>query len=413
MRKADIVERAANVVDVHGVRASVHEIAKACGIAPSSLYHHFPSKEAILEAILQRYLDELNEIALAATTAPVVVTGQVEPVFDLSVQIAETASRNRTGVLLSMYGALGAESAEVSTPVPPAVLRAMMSSLGDEQAKRGGRSDLPVELVADMLCQGMLHVGLGLFPNLLEPREIATARCHMLLDGIAQHCPSDANLDASPAMSMARQVIAEWEESTEDDLDEASALFRAAAQSEIARRGYQATTIRDIASAAGLSSHSAIFRRFRTKDQLLASITDSFSDKVSRAWRAVLQTESTDLEKLDALIWTDVSLIERYRDEFNALQAYLRESPPSGRGGSWRYPARLRDLQALVDSALENGLFRPTEGAPTSRRYAEALADFLWIPDNLLAQVGGARSALIFLRRCALRGALGSRHSGS
>jgi AcrR family transcriptional regulator len=269
------------------------------------------------------------------------------------------------------------------------------------------RSELDVGMVADMLCQAMLHVGLGLFAGPDSPREIAAVRCQMMLRGIAKNCPSDATLDSSPAMATARDLIAGWMDDEDEEQDEAAAVLRAAARSEVARRGYQATTIRDIASTAGISSHSAIFRRFRTKDELLASITESFSTKVRIAWRAVLDVPTSGIDKLDALIWIDLNLIERFRDEFNALQAHLRESPPSKRGDAWQYPARMRDLQILVQQALRDDEFASLGGA-SSRLYTKALADFVWMPDNLVARAGGARPALRFARSSALRGSLAS-----
>ncbi len=41
---------------------SMREIAKHCGIAPSSIYQYFPDKNALLAAIMQGYFDKFEEI---------------------------------------------------------------------------------------------------------------------------------------------------------------------------------------------------------------------------------------------------------------------------------------------------------------------------------------------------------------
>ena len=52
-------------------------------------------------------------------------------------------------------------------------------------------------------------------------------------------------------------------------------MLRAVARSEFGRRGYEATTVRDIAAAAGLSVGS-VYRLIGSKDELLGSIMRSF-----------------------------------------------------------------------------------------------------------------------------------------
>jgi AcrR family transcriptional regulator len=41
---------------------TVSDIVSAAGIAQGTFYHHFKSKEALLEAIADRYIDDMNEI---------------------------------------------------------------------------------------------------------------------------------------------------------------------------------------------------------------------------------------------------------------------------------------------------------------------------------------------------------------
>jgi AcrR family transcriptional regulator len=59
-RRAALVELAAELFADRGYRATtVREIADAAGVLSGSLYHHFDSKESIIDELLSSYLDEL------------------------------------------------------------------------------------------------------------------------------------------------------------------------------------------------------------------------------------------------------------------------------------------------------------------------------------------------------------------
>ena len=52
-RRTEILQTAASLIAISGLRTSLQEIADAAGILPGSLYHHFESKEAILVELLR------------------------------------------------------------------------------------------------------------------------------------------------------------------------------------------------------------------------------------------------------------------------------------------------------------------------------------------------------------------------
>ena len=59
-RRDVILERAADLFAKQGVAATtVREIAEAVGILSGSLYHHFSSKDAIVDAIVAGFMDDL------------------------------------------------------------------------------------------------------------------------------------------------------------------------------------------------------------------------------------------------------------------------------------------------------------------------------------------------------------------
>ena len=65
-RREQILETAASLLASSGIRTSLKEIGDACGILPGSLYHHFESKDALIIELVQRYRDELDDVATKA-----------------------------------------------------------------------------------------------------------------------------------------------------------------------------------------------------------------------------------------------------------------------------------------------------------------------------------------------------------
>lgn len=60
-RRGLILSTAAEMFARKGLRATtVRAIADAVGVFSGSLYHHFPSKDAILDEVLSRYLEEIR-----------------------------------------------------------------------------------------------------------------------------------------------------------------------------------------------------------------------------------------------------------------------------------------------------------------------------------------------------------------
>lgn len=88
-RRELILSTAAEMFARKGLRATtVRAIADAVGVLSGSLYHHFPSKDAILDAVLTRYLD-----AIRSRYAAVLESGKspAECLHDLVVTSLEVA----------------------------------------------------------------------------------------------------------------------------------------------------------------------------------------------------------------------------------------------------------------------------------------------------------------------------------
>jgi AcrR family transcriptional regulator len=56
-----IVEVAREVFREQGYDASLDEIAKRAGVGPGTLYRHFPHRENLLDAVMQSWVDRVND----------------------------------------------------------------------------------------------------------------------------------------------------------------------------------------------------------------------------------------------------------------------------------------------------------------------------------------------------------------
>lgn len=63
---------AGEVITEHGADASLRDIARRADVGLGTLYRHFPTREALLEALLRTALDDLSQtaVALEASSSP-------------------------------------------------------------------------------------------------------------------------------------------------------------------------------------------------------------------------------------------------------------------------------------------------------------------------------------------------------
>jgi AcrR family transcriptional regulator len=63
-----IIEVAREVFRERGHEASLDEIAKRAGVGPGTLYRHFPTRDALLDAVMQVWVDRVTETTDKALT---------------------------------------------------------------------------------------------------------------------------------------------------------------------------------------------------------------------------------------------------------------------------------------------------------------------------------------------------------
>jgi AcrR family transcriptional regulator len=402
-RRAEILETAAALFASAGFRTTLKEIADACGIHQGSLYHHFDSKAAIILELVRAYIDDLNTIADAALRS-VERNKEIENrIVEFGRAIASCGVRHRAALLLTLYdppSVLGDKLAELAALVPVAIENSMLKLLRVGKSEGVVRSELPLPLLSDRLCQGMLHVGVGV--SHLNPKagEVPDLRLRILLHGVAVKAPSNRVLDRSAAIRAVDRVVAGWSAADEDD---PATHVRAVAKREFGARGYEAATMRDIASAAKVNLNT-VYRQFASKDELLLSIMGSYVEKVDELWNAALRNDASPLERLDALMYTNIHIVDRFRDESRIQIAWLRQSPPSAAADlGTSFMGQLRLIKNLLAQGAKSG--DVVVDGPNADLRTRGIYEAVTTPHSIVA-AAGIRGAHELARDTVLRGAL-------
>jgi AcrR family transcriptional regulator len=405
-RRTEILQTAASLIASSGLRTSLQEIADAAGILPGSLYHHFESKEAILVELVRRYyadLDRIGEIAHEKLDKPDSGSAADE-IVELGSAIARCAVQHRAALQMSFYEAPSANPELVrllQTP-PTAVQQAMLQTLRAGRWSGYIRSDIDLPTLADRICQTMMHVGLDIIRHTGAANQTAVVMCRIMLHGLASRPYSDRELNGSSAFAAAEEAIQTWADDNEFDANDKGAHVRSVARAEFGRKGYEVTTIRDIAAAAGLGT-GTVYRLIGSKDQLLASIMESFGKKAGGGFASVLRTDATAVEKLDALSWVNINALDQFPDEWKIQLAWMRQSPPDTPNPGLAFTMRLRQLRALLSDGIESGDIR-IEDPPSLSMLARYVMDALWVPENIV-RAQGKDAALLNARDTLVRGA--------
>ena len=405
-RRTEILQTAALLIATSGLRTSLQEIADAAGILPGSLYHHFESKEAILVELLRRYHDDLDRIAEHAQRRlddPASLSA-FDRIVDLGSAIAQCAFTHGAALQMTFYEAptSNPELAALAQQRPTAILEAMVQTLRAARWSGYLRPDVDLPVLADRIVQTMLQVGLDVMRHGSGADKVATLLCRILLEGLAAVPPTDAELDRSAAFIAADDVVKSWTDDSDAELNDKGAYVRAVARTEFGRKGYEVTTIRDIASAAGLGT-GTVYRLIGSKDELLASIMQSFGEKVALGWTNVLRSDASPVEKLDALSWVNTNVLDRFGDEFRIQLAWMRQSPPDTPNPGWLFTKRVRQMKALLAEGIRSGEIKID--SPSNEMLARCVIGVGWFPENIIRDVG-TRASLIHVRDTMLRGVI-------
>ena len=399
-RRAALLAVAGDLIAEHGYsRTSLRDVAEAAGIQAGSIYHHFPSKAMLAVELVAAFHHDLDEVSWGWTAVP---PDPIAAVHGFAQQVAGVAGRHRAALHLCMYDAPSTAGEELSSIVHrrPESLDRRWASLLRAAAEQGRlRPEVDLTPLGAVLLESVMV--LGRLPGGHPLPELVTSLTDLLLGGLAPAAPTDAELDASDAAASARAVVAGWAEPAAATGRPRREAILAAARHEFARRGYEATTVRDIADAAGMRA-SSLYRHFDSKQAMVSAIIGGFSHTLLAAMRSIVAAGGSATAALDAIMLLMCSATTHFRPEFAILRAWWRtldsEVPEPFRTEN---AERLDLLQGVLERGVESGECR----RPAHPRLLPlALRDVIWMP---LRDVSGVSTAehLAFLRTCLLRGA--------
>ena len=111
-----------------------------------------------------------------------------------------------------------------------------------------------------------MHVGLDIIRHTGAADQTAVVMCRIMLHGLASRPYSDRQLNGSSAFAAAEEAIKTWADENDSEAGDKGAHVRSVARAQFGRKGYEVTTIRDIAAAAGLGT-GTVYRLIGSKDR--------------------------------------------------------------------------------------------------------------------------------------------------
>jgi AcrR family transcriptional regulator len=418
-RRDQILGTAAELFATKGyTRTSMRDVATASGILAGSLYHHFESKEAIAVELVERYYADLD--TAVRSDAEDDAEADADPLTALRLftkEIAELSFRHQAALQIRLFDAPSAASPSLKGIVhaAPASLSRRWQTLIDAAVADGAISpDVDPRLLRSVLYRVTIQAGQpagqlerqlpeGKPPGATSP--VTDCITTIIFDGLATASPGD---DAdSAAIALVNEAKARWEADAAERLAGRRGKVLAAARDQFALRGFESTTMRDIADVAGLTA-SNLYRYFESKDSLILEILGDFSDRLLAAYKDVIGAGATVTETLDAILWLLEQASRQFGPEIEILQGYGR-LVALGLGDHYEQgaQARLALLAQLIDTGVTAGEFR---AVARPELVATCVREIMWSPMRDLAAVSPLR-ARKFFRQTVLSGAAARRVS--
>jgi AcrR family transcriptional regulator len=141
-----IVDAANTLIAQQGLaQTTVDQIAELADIAQATFFNYFPTKAAVVDALVERLIDQFNEVVDQAHHAEGSVVPKIEALFLLTAELTESQHRTLRDII--------AETVRSPRPSPEQSLRRMRALFADDIAagqERGEvRSDKSAEALAD------------------------------------------------------------------------------------------------------------------------------------------------------------------------------------------------------------------------------------------------------------------------
>ena len=385
---------------------TMNDIGKAAGILPGSVYHHFAAKEAIAIELSEAFHAALLEVALQSRRPERMALPPEERLHQLVTDVASVGRAHAPALGLRVFEAptVGSERFHAAVNRRPAALYKVWRVVIDEVGALAPDGAMDREMLAYAL-QGLSVTPGSTAVDNRGVEQTSRTLCDLLLHGVVLDCPDNATLDASAPLAAVKRVIARQVQP--DFGDETRTEIITAARHEFARRGYDATTIRDIADAAGVRM-GTLYRRIDSKASIFAEIVDNYDDRLDTLLRTALTTQAqSEAETLDALAFGIAHAARQYKDEARMMSLIWnrqQESQDSVRLYLARTQERLQLLSNTLGAGQEEDRIRKLASPDVLAGYVRSI---MWNAPRY--ERSSRRRIHSFIREHLLRGALTTR----
>lgn len=315
-RRQEILSGAAEVFSEFGYhRARMSQIAGSSGITGPALYRHFPSKEALLAAVIEAGTDIVEDLFEKA------VTDGGDPA-DLLARtlcgLARAAVENRYFGIILQRDARHLPEPERGRSA--ARWAGLVEELGTRiRAVRAGLSLAD----AEFLGRGMLAVAAS--PSTYAIRGVTDARRRRVLTGMLDSAGradvgrAGSGVPRRPPPGIA--ALADRASRREAIIGVSNRLFRC--------RGFHGVSIEDIAEAAGVTGPT-VYSHFDSKAELLATSCRRGAAWIEMEVESVLAREQAPAERVDGVLRSLAGFALRHGDTMAMLAREVPNLPPAG-----------------------------------------------------------------------------------
>lgn len=385
-RRDEILKAAAGVFASAGYsNTSMREVAAAAGILPGSLYHHFASKEAIAVELVEDYHAELARTVREFRSDP---DDPMAALRAFAHDIAHLSFQHPAALQISVSDAPATASSSLKTVVraePASVDRHWRGLISAAASAGAVKATVDTRILRHVLHGTLSHLAL-VEDHQFEPGAITDCVMALVFDGIATSGP--AGQDRSKPSRAVDEAKHGWAEQVAQERRERPGQILEAARTAFAQRGFEATTMRDIADTAGIKA-SNLYRYFDSKDSIMQRILGDFSDRLLAAYRDVISAGSSTVETLDAILWLLNQAGRQFSREVEILHTWTRLQT-LGVGLSYHEGAQAR-LVLLADLIASGVSGRELAMVGEPGLVASCLREIMWTPMRNLSHISAQR----------------------
>ncbi len=287
--------------------STLRDIAAASGMKAGSVYYHFASKDEILVEILDQGLREIYDGVRAVINSGEYVDYRAKIAAAIHAHLSLLLAHSEyTSANIRNYGQLPEAIRERHRPLRRLYAKLWETLLKDAQRAGQLREDIKIVPLRQFLL-GALNWTVEWFNVERHSIDALADRCALLvLDGMGTGRSSGGSLQSTSQTAERNKfpnAHRKSDRTRQEILRAAAILFR--------NRGYAASTLREIAAAAGMKAGS-IYYHFDSKDEILDEVLDQGVREVYDGVRAVIGSGADGADyraKIAAAIHTHLTLL--------------------------------------------------------------------------------------------------------